>query len=249
MADAVPPDYWQAVIAALPPEKRDAAWRFYAERGLEVAHEARDTLSGLLLLLEANGLFMERCARTLQESGGASTRLAELSTSLGRVADRLDRLDQSLRTQALPVSRKNALPDASRDPVALGAGGQALAAGAEERRQKARRAGRFRAAVLVAVLGLWAGAGGFLGGRLWAKHRVHQVRERYRAFAGLVDDLRAHGGSVRADRFPQMKNGLPSWVIVVSPGEQRRVVNAAIEGNGTGVITITPSPAERVNDR
>ena len=24
-----PPDYWQAVIAALPAPKRDAAWRFY----------------------------------------------------------------------------------------------------------------------------------------------------------------------------------------------------------------------------
>jgi hypothetical protein len=108
MADAVPPDYWQAVIAALPPEKRDAAWRFYAEHGLDVAHEARDTLSGLLLLLEATGLFMERCARTLQESGAAPARLSELSTGLAKVADRLDRLDQNVRTQALRRPRRNA---------------------------------------------------------------------------------------------------------------------------------------------
>jgi hypothetical protein len=240
MADAVPPDYWQAVIAALPPEKRDAAWRFYAEHGLDVAHEARDTLSGLLLLLEANGLFMEQCARTLQENGTASTRLSELSTGLARVADRLDRLDQNFRTQALSVSKQNATPASFRDSAAPDAGGRKLAAEVEERRQKAGWVGRFLAAVLVVIVGLGAGAFGFLGGRLWAKHRVEQVRDRYRAVAPLLEDLHAHGGSIRADRFTQTKGGLPAWIIVVSPGEHRRIVNAAIEGNGTGVITITP---------
>jgi hypothetical protein len=240
MADAVPPDYWQAVIAALPPEKRDAAWRFYAEHGLDVAHEARDTLSGLLLLLEANGLFMERCARTLQESGTAPTRLSELSTGLARVADRLDRLDQNFRTQALPVSRQIAAPGSSRDSAAPNADGRKPAAEAEKHRRKTGWVGRFLAVVLVASVGLGAGAFGFLGGRLWAKHRVQQVRNRYRAVAPLVEDLHAQGGSIRATRFTQAKGGLPAWIIVVSPGEHRKVVNAAIEGNGTGVITITP---------
>ena len=96
------------------------------------------------------------------------------------------------------------------------------------------------AAVLVIMLGLGAGAFGFLGGRLWAKHRVQQVRDRYRAVSPLLEDLNAHGGSIRADRFTQTKGGLPAWIIVVSPGENRKVVTAAIEGNGTGVITITP---------
>jgi hypothetical protein len=240
MADAVPPDYWQAAIAALPPEKRDAAWRFYAERGLEVAHEARDTLAGLLLLLEANGLFMERCARTLQESGTAPTRLSELSTGLAKVVDRLDRLDQNLRTQALSGSRESTGPGGSRGPAAPGAGGRARVADTEEHRRRARQAGKFWTTVLVVMVGLGAGAFGFLGGRVWAKQKVNQIRDRYHAVARLVEDLNAHGGSVRADRFAQTKGGLPSWVIVVNPGERRNVVNAAIEGNGTGVITITP---------
>jgi hypothetical protein len=55
-----------------------------------------------------------------------------------------------------------------------------------------------------------------------------------------VEDLHAHGGSIRADRFTQTKGGLPSWIVVVNPGEHRKVVNAAIQGDGTGVITITP---------
>ena len=123
------------------------------------------------------------------------------------------------------------------------------AAEVAERRQKARQIGRFWVTLLVAALALGAGAFGFLGGRLWAKHRVDRVRDRYRAVARLIEDLHAHGGSVRADRFAQTKGGLPAWVIVVNPGERRKVVNAAIEGNGTGVITIAPSPPERGKDR
>ncbi|MBW0001066.1 MAG: hypothetical protein JO015_18385 [Verrucomicrobia bacterium] len=239
--DVVPPDYWQAVIAALPPEKRDAAWRFYAEHGLEVAHEARDTLSGLLLLLEANGLFMERCAQTLQESSAAPARLSELSTGLARVADRLDRLDHNFRTQALSVHSGNAASGVLRDPAAPGAGGRRPAAEAVAgHHRKTGWAGRFWAAVLVIIIALGAGASGFLGGRLWAKQRLHQVRDRYRAVAPLLDDLNAHGGSVRADRFTRTKGGLPDWIIVVNPGEHRKVVNPAVESNGTGVITISP---------
>jgi hypothetical protein len=240
MADVVPPDYWQAVIAALPPEKRDAAWRFYAEHGLDVAHEARDTFSGLLLLLEANGLFMEQCARTLKESDPASTRLSELSKDLERVADRLDRLDQNFRTQALTVPREYTASGSARDPGAPNAGGRKVAAELEGRRRKAGHVAKFWAVVFVVAVALGTGAFGFLGGRLWAKQRVNQVRDRYQAVAPLLEDLHAHGGSIRANRFTQTKSGLPSWVIVVSPGEYRRVVNAAIEGNGTGIITITP---------
>jgi len=48
--------YWKAAIAALPAEKRDAAWEFYVDKlaGTNVG----DTLSGLILLLEANGIFL-----------------------------------------------------------------------------------------------------------------------------------------------------------------------------------------------
>jgi len=49
--------YWKAAISALPTaEKRDAAWEFYLERFADTS--AGDTLSGLILLMEANGAFL-----------------------------------------------------------------------------------------------------------------------------------------------------------------------------------------------
>ena len=60
--------YWRAVISALSPEKQAAAWQFFQERELGLAKGATDTLSGLVLLLEANGLFMEACAKRLADT-------------------------------------------------------------------------------------------------------------------------------------------------------------------------------------
>lgn len=60
-----PPSYWQAAISALPPDKQAAAWRFFTERELGVASGATDTLSGFVLLMEANGLFMDGCAEKI----------------------------------------------------------------------------------------------------------------------------------------------------------------------------------------
>ena len=49
--------YWKAAISALPTaEKRDAAWEFYLEKF--AGTNAGDTFSGLILLLEANGVFL-----------------------------------------------------------------------------------------------------------------------------------------------------------------------------------------------
>ncbi|MGA3171758.1 MAG: hypothetical protein ABSE62_12180 [Chthoniobacteraceae bacterium] len=49
--------YWKAAISALPTaEKRDAAWEFYLDK--LTGANAGDTLSGLILLLEANGAFL-----------------------------------------------------------------------------------------------------------------------------------------------------------------------------------------------
>jgi len=49
--------YWKAAISALPTaEKRDAAWEFYLDK--LTGTNAGDTLSGLILLLEANGAFL-----------------------------------------------------------------------------------------------------------------------------------------------------------------------------------------------
>lgn len=49
--------YWKAAISCLPTaEKRDAAWEFYLDK--LAGNRAGDTLSGLILLLEANGAFL-----------------------------------------------------------------------------------------------------------------------------------------------------------------------------------------------
>ena len=79
--------YWQAVISALSPEKQAAAWQFFQERELGLAKGATDTLSGLVLLLEANGLFMEACAK----------RLADIVVTVGPRNERED------GTKILPV--------------------------------------------------------------------------------------------------------------------------------------------------
>lgn len=49
--------YWKAAISALSPAKRDAAWEFYISHFAD--SETGDTLSGLLLLLEANSIYLE----------------------------------------------------------------------------------------------------------------------------------------------------------------------------------------------
>lgn len=49
--------YWKAAISTLPPEKRDAAWEFYLNKFSN--DRSGDTLSGLILLLEAHGVFMQ----------------------------------------------------------------------------------------------------------------------------------------------------------------------------------------------
>ena len=56
--------YWKAAISALPAEKRDAAWEFYLEKFAGTT--AGDTLSGLILLLEANGAFLLTLPATFQ---------------------------------------------------------------------------------------------------------------------------------------------------------------------------------------
>src|SRR5215217_5948887 len=58
--------YWRAAISHLSdPQKRDAAWEFYLHK-LE-ARKAGDTLSALVLLLEANGAFLEQLPERYHE--------------------------------------------------------------------------------------------------------------------------------------------------------------------------------------
>ena len=209
MAETNTPDYWQAVIAALPPEKRDAAWRFYAERELGRAHEARDTLSGLVLLLEANGLFMERCARTLQEGAAGTTGPRPFSDvtaeSVRPVLERLEALERRLAPAAHPRAARVA-------------------------------PGRFLIALSLGAVLL--GAGAFVGARAWAKHEIRQAKRAYRAGAQAVDALRAHGGELRTYSSTESTTGAPTWVLEVHPGE-RKVIQAGVNAEGAGVVSLT----------
>jgi hypothetical protein len=189
-------DYWQAVIGALTPEKRDAAWRFYAERELGRAHEARDTLSGLVLLLEANGLFMERCARMLQESaagaGGPRPPSSEaMAEGIRPLLERLEALERRLAPEAHP---------------------------------RVARVIRRRVLVALSLAVALLAAGAFLGARAWAKREVRQAKRAYRAGAQVVDALRAQGGELRAYPSSEPTGGALTWVIEVRPGQRKMVL-------------------------
>ena len=112
-----PPSYWQAAISALSPDKQAAAWRFFQERELGVASGATDTLSGFVLLMEANGLYMDGCAEklagmlvtfedrlkalpALQGDGAGTARAAALAIpeNIGPQANRIAVLVQRLET-------------------------------------------------------------------------------------------------------------------------------------------------------
>lgn len=110
-----PPSYWQAAISALPPDKQAAAWRFFTERELGVASGATDTLSGLVLLMEANGLFMDGCAEKIakmlttfearlqalpgsQRDGAGDPRAIVIPENMGPQANRIAGLVQRLET-------------------------------------------------------------------------------------------------------------------------------------------------------
>ncbi len=87
--------YWKAAISCLPSaEKRDAAWEFYLER--LVGGSAGETLSGLILLLEANGVFL----LTLPEKFHGELTLpitAQLSALREELRDHVERQRASLR--------------------------------------------------------------------------------------------------------------------------------------------------------
>ena len=110
------PSYWQAAISTLSPDKQAACWRFFQERELGAASGATDTLSGLLMLMEASGLFMdgcvERAARMLaafearlealpgsqSEGAGEARPAAALPENLGPQANRMAGIVQRLET-------------------------------------------------------------------------------------------------------------------------------------------------------
>ncbi len=59
--------YWKAAISCLPtPETRDAAWEFFV-RHFSQNPKMADTLSGLILVLQANGLYMLEAPKIVRE--------------------------------------------------------------------------------------------------------------------------------------------------------------------------------------
>jgi hypothetical protein len=59
--------YWKAAISRLPTqETRDAAWEFFV-RHFSHNPKMADTLSGLILVLQANGLYMLEASKIAQE--------------------------------------------------------------------------------------------------------------------------------------------------------------------------------------
>ena len=58
--------YWKAAISCLPtPETRDAAWEFFV-RHFSQNPKMADTLSGLILVMQANGLYMLEAPKMVQ---------------------------------------------------------------------------------------------------------------------------------------------------------------------------------------
>ena len=130
--------YWQAVISALSPQKQAAAWQFFQERELGQAKGATDTLSGLVLLLEANGLFMDACAKRLADTAampvlrGEPRGEGEFLPALGNVNAGVTSLEPRLVDQPAvdaaappsanptrPSAPSNQIPASSKAPVSL----------------------------------------------------------------------------------------------------------------------------------
>lgn len=117
--------YWKAALGSLPPEKRDAAWEFYVNRLAEGRNG--DTLGGLILLLEANAIFLERIPERYYEEliaplqaqlGSLRQRLSEHEKHQSEIATALERtsernVDASTRALTTSIKVEGALRDAA----------------------------------------------------------------------------------------------------------------------------------------
>ncbi len=174
--------YWQAAISALSPEKQAAAWQFFQERELGLAKGATDTLSGLVLLLEANGLFMDACAKRLADTVTASARQDEREES-GKILPVLESIPAELHGLESKVAGQTA---ASAAPLpALPASpsipsGQPATSG-KASRWAARGPGVWCLAALLALvaggIGVWLGeTHARAAADLQVKTQVRQIR-------------------------------------------------------------------------
>jgi hypothetical protein len=82
--------YWKVAISCLPtPETRDAAWEFFV-RHFSQNPKMADTLSGLILVMQANGLYMLEAPRIVREQvlDPLHEALTRLGTELNSVIER-----------------------------------------------------------------------------------------------------------------------------------------------------------------
>ena len=82
--------YWKAAISCLPTqETRDAAWEFFV-RHFSQNPKMADTLSGLILVMQANGLYMLEAPKIVREQviDPLNEALTRFGTELDRAIDR-----------------------------------------------------------------------------------------------------------------------------------------------------------------
>jgi hypothetical protein len=81
--------YWKAAISCLPTEEtRDAAWEFFV-RHFSQNPKMADTLSGLILVMQANGLYMLEAPKIVREIvDPLNEALTRFGTELDRAIDR-----------------------------------------------------------------------------------------------------------------------------------------------------------------
>ena len=82
--------YWKAAISRLPTqEMRDAAWEFFV-RHFSQNPKMADTLSGLILVMQANGLYMLEAPKMVREQivDPLNEALTRFRTDLDRAIDR-----------------------------------------------------------------------------------------------------------------------------------------------------------------
>jgi hypothetical protein len=98
--------YWKAAISRLPTqEMRDAAWEFFV-RHFSQNPKMADTLSGLILVMQANGLYMLDAPKIIHEQAidplnGALTRFhEELDHAINRHSTSQPRLVKPRRLQS-----------------------------------------------------------------------------------------------------------------------------------------------------
>ena len=90
--------YWKAAISCLPTqETRDAAWEFFV-RHFSQNPKMADTLSGLILVMQANGLYMLEAPKIVREQ--VVDPLNEALTRFGAELDRAIKRHKEIATEA-----------------------------------------------------------------------------------------------------------------------------------------------------